>query len=443
MAQTNEAGLVRGIRKWDLVALIINSMVGAGIFVLPARAFGLIGPYSLAAFVICALVVALIILCFAEVGSRFRETGGPYLYARESFGAAAGFQVGWMFWLARLTSSATNCNLLVVYLGYFWPGANAGGWRAAIITVVIVGLTAINYVGVRDAAAVSNWFAVGKLLPLLLFVAVGLFFISPANFNAAAVPDGGSFSTAVMLLVYAFTGFENATVPTGEVRDPQRNIPLATLIAVGIVAAFYVSIQAVCVGTLPGLATSERPIADASRVFLGSAGASLIVAGAAVSIIGNLNAGVLTTSRLPFAMSERRELPAFLSATHRRFRTPHVAILLTGALLLALTLSSSVMSALTLSTVARLLAYAATCLALPVLRRRADAPPAHFHVPGGVFVAAAALLLCIWLLWQSTGREARDAGITLAVGLVVYLIFWLKRRGEPREINHSDAETPA
>jgi amino acid transporter len=421
MAETNEAGLVRGIRRWDLVALIINSMVGAGIFVLPARAYALIGPYSLLAFVVCALVIALIILCFAEVGSRFKETGGPYLYARETFGPAAGFQVGWMFWLARLTSSATNCNLLVVYLGYFWPGANAGPWRAAIIAAVIVSLTAVNYIGVRDAATVSNFFAVGKLLPLVLFIAVGVFYISPANFEAAQLPAAGSFSTAVMLLVYAFTGFENASVPTGEVRDPRREL--------AVVAVFYISIQAVCVGTLPGLATSERPVADASGVFLGAAGASLIVAGAVVSIIGNLNAGVLTTSRLPFAMSERGELPAALSATHERFRTPHVAILLTGALLLALTLASSVMTALTLSTIARLLAYAATCLALPVLRRRADAPPPHFRVPGGVAVAVAALLLCVWLLSQSTGREARDAGITLALGLVVYAFFYLKRRG--------------
>lgn len=428
MAETNEAGLVRGIRRWDLVALIINSMVGAGIFVLPARAYALIGPYSLAAFIVCALVIALVILCFAEVGSRFKETGGPYLYARETFGPAAGFQVGWMFWLARLTSSAANCNLLVVYLGYFWPEATAGLWRAGIVTAVFVALTAVNYVGVRDAAAVSNLFAVGKLVPLLVFIAVGVFFISPANFQAEALPGAGSFSTAVMLLVYAFTGFENASVPTGEVRDPRRELPVAILIAVAVVAVFYISIQAVCVGTLPGLATSERPVADAGVAFLGPAGATLIVAGAVVSIVGNLNAGVLTTSRLPFAMSERGELPRALSDTHARFRTPHVSILLTGALLLALTLSSTVLSALTLSTIARLLAYAATCLALPVLRRRADAPPAHFRVPFGVGVAVAALLLCVWLLSQSTGREARDAGITIALGLAVYAFFRLKRR---------------
>lgn len=433
MEQTTDAGLVRGIRKWDLVALIINSMVGAGIFVLPARAFGLIGPYSLLAFVVCALVVALIILCFAEVGSRFKETGGPYLYAREAFGPAAGFQVGWMFWLARLTSSATNCNLLVVYLGHFWPAANDGGWRAAIITFVIVSLTAINYVGVRDATFVSNLFAVGKLVPLLVFVVVGVFFIYPANFEAASLPGTGSFSTAVMLLVYAFTGFENASVPTGEIRDPRRNMPAAILIAVGIVALFYISIQAVCVGTLPGLASSQRPIADASAVFLGAAGASLIVAGAVVSIIGNLNAGVLTTSRLPFAMSENGELPATLSNTHRRFRTPHVSILLTSALLLALTLSSSVIYALTLSTIARLLAYAATCLALPVLRRRAGAPPPLFRVPFGIGVAVAALLLCLWLLSQSTGREARDAAIAVAAGLVVYFVFTRLRRGRIKD----------
>jgi amino acid transporter len=428
MDQTNTTGLLRGIRRWDLVALIINSTVGAGIFILPARAYGLIGPYSLLAFIICAVVIALIVLCFAEVGSRFKETGGPYLYAREAFGPAVGFQVGWMFWLARVTAFATNCNALVDYLGYFWPGASTSFWRAAIISVVVVGLTAINYIGVRDAAIVSNFFAVAKLLPLLVFVAVGIFFLNPQNFVTTQVPEASVFSTAVLILVYAFTGFENASVPSGEVKDVQRNGPFAILTAVGIVAAFYIAIQVVCIGTLPGLAASKRPIADASTIFMGAAGASIIVAGAVVSIMGNLNAGILTTSRMPFAMAERRELPAILSSTHARFRTPHVAIIVTSVFYLVLTLSSSVIYALTLSTIARLLAYAGTCAALPVLRRRDDAPRALFRVPGGYIVSIAALVLAAWLLSQSTGREARDAAIALAAGLVIYGVFWLKRR---------------
>src|SRR6266702_442895 len=137
-------GLVRGIRKWDLVAVTINGIIGAGIFGLPSKVYGLIGGYSLIAFVACALVVMLIILCFAEVGSRFDATGGPYLYAREAFGPTVAFEVGWLIWLARLTAFAANCNLLIIYLGYFWPGATTALWRVTIICLVVISLTAIN-----------------------------------------------------------------------------------------------------------------------------------------------------------------------------------------------------------------------------------------------------------------------------------------------------------
>src|SRR5947208_9304911 len=149
MQKTSEEGRLRGIRKWDLVAVAINGIIGAGIFGLPAKVYALIGTYSLLAFVACALVVTLIILCFAEVGSRFDATGGPYLYAREAFGPTIAFEVGWLIWLARLTAFAANCNLLIIYLGYFWPGATTALWRAAIIAAVVVFLTTIHILGVR------------------------------------------------------------------------------------------------------------------------------------------------------------------------------------------------------------------------------------------------------------------------------------------------------
>ena len=421
--QVSREGLVRGIRRWDLVGVVINSVIGAGIFVLPARAFFHIGSYSLIAFVICAFVVVLIILCFAEVGSRFTETGGPYLYARTAFGPAVGFQVGWMNWMARISAYATNCNLLVVYLGFFWPAAGSGFRRAAVITGLTLILTIINCLGVRDAAITSNFFTVAKLLPLIFFIAAGLFFLAPANFALGDYPSYGSFSLAVLLLVYAFTGFENATVPTGEIVNPRRNLPLAILIAVGIVTFIYILIQAVAIGTLPNLGSTERPLADAARMFLGPVGASIIAAGAITSIIGNLNVNLLTSPRLPFAMSTRGELPRVLSSVHPRFRTPYIAIIVSAAIMLALTLSSSLIYALTVSTIARLLAYAATCIALPTLRRKSSAPPALFTVPGGTVISIVAVLLSVWLLSNSTFYEARDSAIVAAAGIVIYFVY--------------------
>ncbi len=425
MEQTSKEGLVRGIRRLDLVGIVINSMIGAGIFVLPAKAFGLIGTYSLIAFVVCAVVVVLIILCFVEVASRFTETGGPYIYAREAFGPAVGFQVGWMQWLARISAYATNCNLLVVYLSFFWPGAGSGLRRASVITMLTLALTVINYIGVRNAAITSNVFTVAKLLPLLLFIATGLFFLTPANLQFGDYPPYGSFSTAVLLLIYAFTGFENAGVPAGEIVKPRRNLPIAIMIAMALVVVVYLLIQLVCVGTLPNLGKTERPLADAAFMFLGPAGASVIAAGAIMSVIGNLNVSILSTPRIPFAMAVHRELPGALSAVHERFRTPHIAILVTAALMLALTLSSSLIYSLTVSTIARLLAYVATCVALPTLRRRPNSPPALIKVPGGTVISVCAVLLSSWLLSNSTLIEARDSAIAAAAGLLIYIAYRL------------------
>jgi amino acid transporter len=433
MEKVSEEGLVRGIRQWDLVGIVINSIIGAGIFVLPAKAFGLIGSYSLLAFVVCAVVVLLIILCFAEVSSRFTATGGPYLYARQAFGPAIGFQVGWTNWISRITAFATNTNLLVVYLSLFWPAAASGMPRAIVITTITLALTAINYIGVRDAAKTSNIFTIAKLLPLFLFIATGLFFLQPANLALGSLPSYASFSTAVLLSIYAFTGFENGSVPAGEIVNPRRMMPIAILIAIAIVTVVYVLIQAVSIGTLPNLGATERPLADAASTFLGPIGASIIAAGAITSVIGNLNVNILTTPRILFAMSTHRELPRSLSSVHHRFRTPHIAILFTAALMLILTLSSSLIYALTISTIARLLAYAGTCLALPVLRKRKDAPPAIVSIPGGVVISALAVLLCMWLVSNSSLKEARDAAIALAAGLAIYFVYRLLVRREASE----------
>jgi len=436
MSKPSSEGLVRGIRRWDLVALTINGIIGAGIFGLPAKVYALIGSYSLIAFVACALVVTLIILCFAEVSSRFDETGGPYTYARAAFGPTVGFEVGWLMWLARLTAFAANCNLLINYLAYFRPGAMSNFWRPTIIIVVVVGLAAINILGVRQAAIVSNLFTVGKLIPMIIFIAAGLFFLNPQAFTFGPAPATGAFSQSVLLLIYAFTGFEMAAVPAGEIRNPQKDLPRALLIAIAVVAVLYIFIQVVCVGTLPELAQSQKPLADAGTRFLGVAGGAIISAGAIISITGNLNVLVLSGSRIPFAMAEQAQLPSLVAIVHRRFSTPYIAIICSTALMLLLTLKQSFVQALTISAIARLLTYAATCLALPVLRH-GTAPVPLFRLRGGVIISCLALLLAGWLLANSTWKEAVTTAIVAAVGLLICLGYRLaQNRLELTQSNH-------
>ena len=420
MSQTQATGLVRGIHRWDLVGLGINFVVGAGIFGLPSKVFSLSGPWSLLAYVVCAATVILIVLCFSEVASRFTQTGGPYLYAREAFGPFIGFEVGWLRWLAGVASFGANSNLLIDYLSYFWPAAHEGVLRALVLTVIVILMTTVNVIGVRDTTIASNVMAVGKMIPLLLFIAVGIFYIDPRNFAVTSQPAYGTFSMSVLLLVYAFTNFEAIGVPAGEVRDPQRTVPFALLTTIGIVTLLYVLIQVVCIGTLPGLAESARPLTDASRRFLGEPGVYLLSLGVVISIMGNLTVQLLVTPRMLFAMGERHDLPKLLAAVHRRFRTPHIAIIISACVVLGLALSGTFIQLVTISVMARLVMYGATCAALPVLRRKGGVPPPSFRLPAGSVISIISVVLCIWMLLNSTKREAFMTGTAIGFGLLMY-----------------------
>lgn len=418
----SQPDLVRGIRRWDFVALIVNITIGAGILGLPAKIYALVGAYSLVAYAVSAGVVTLIILCFAEVSSRFSGAGGPYLYAREAFGPLVGFEVGWLLWISRLASFAALCNLFVDYAAYFWPVVGAGAGRAVLMAALIAGLTLLNLVGVRTASLVNNLFTVSKLLVLVLFTAVGLFFVDWQAFSFAVAPTYTNFSGAVLLLIFTFSGFDVAAIPAGEIQQPQRNVPFALFTAIATVAVLFLLVQVVCIGTLPDLATAERPLASATQRFLGPAGAAFVAAAAMLTVLGTLNALMLTGPRLLFALAEQGQIPAFFKATHPRFRTPHVALLVSAVLKLVLAVSGTFIYALTLSTIIRLTYFALTCAALPVLRRRYPTLPAPFRVWGGAAVAALCVALCLWLLSSSKGNEARDVALFAAAGLVLYFV---------------------
>ena len=428
----SEHNLAREIGKWDLTAIAINTIIGTGIFLLPAKAAGLIGDFSLIAIVACAVIVGLIVVCFAEVSSRFESTGGMYLYAHAAFGPLVGFEVGWLYWVVRVATYAANLNAFLIYLSFFFPGVDSGPIRVAIISAVVVLMTAINLIGVRTSATVTNIFTVGKIVPLLVFVMIGVWYISPAQFDFAETPTYSSFAQAVLLLIYAYVGFEAAVIPAGESKDPTRDLPFALFLALGFCTVLFVLVQLVAIGTLPDLATSKTPLADAAARFMGGIGAGFITVGALISILGNLNGGFLAASRLPFAMAERDELPEALAKTHPRFRTPYISILLTAAAVLALTLYSTFLSAVTIATVTRLLVYVTTCLALPVLRRKTNVPPAKYHSRFGIPATILSIALIAWLL---TDEKVRTEGLPILIAIIIGLVIFFGYgliRGKPQ-----------
>jgi basic amino acid/polyamine antiporter, APA family len=416
--------LVRGIGRWDFTAIVINGIIGAGIFGLPGKVYAQIGAYSLMAFVLCALIVGLIVLCYAEVASRFSATGGSYLYAREAFGPAVGFEVGWLFWIVRIATFSANCNLMVTYLGFFIPGANSGVIRILLITLILSIITAVTLWGVRQSAVMINIFTVGKLLPLLVFAIVGMFFVNSANFTFETVPDYSAFSTAVLLLIYAFVGFEGSVAVAGETKEPQRTIPFGLIAAIVLVTLLYIAVQVVSIGTLPGLATSERPIVDAAAVFLGPLGATFITVGVIVSIFGNLNASILAATRTLFGMSEQQDLPRVFERVHPKFKTPYVSILATAVVMWILAVQSSFLTAVAIATITRLLFYATTCLALPIFRRRSDLLPAPFTAPFGIVASVLSIALIVWLLTSvDYAKEGLAVIVAALVGLIIFGVF--------------------
>ena len=406
-------------------------MVGSGIFVLPASVAALLGGASPAAYLVSALLTVLVVLCFAEAGGRFEQTGGPYIYARAAFGSFVGFEVGWMFFLSRLGASAAIANAFAAYLAQFWPPAGGGLGRAAIITVAFAAFAALNLRGVAQAAWTVDALTVAKFVPLLVFVVVGLGLLDGSRYSLAAPVGSLAFRQAALLLVFAFGGFENASVPTEEAKNPRRDLPIALVAAIGLTAVLYVLIQMVTLSVLSDVANRPRPLADAGRVFLGPWGGHLIAGGAVLSTAGSLGALSLVGPRILYALSMGRQLPSLLSHVHPAWRTPDAGIVVFTLMAWAVALVGSFEQLVGVSAIARLVFSAATCLAVLVLRRRpAEGEAAGgFRAPGGAFVPLAAVALSIWLLTGTT-PEQRVAGAVAVVagGLLFLLSAWRGRR---------------
>jgi amino acid transporter len=426
--------LVRGLSRGHLTALCVNCVIGAGILGLPSRAFALAGDYSLLAWIVCAVLVTGIALCFAEVSSRFRESGGPYLYALRAFGPGVGFVIGSMTWLSRVLAFATILSLVVAYAGAITGTSVEGSGRAALMTTTVLGLTVVLIAGIRQTAWASTLLTTGKLALLASLVVAGLLVHGTPPLDFGPLPALDAFLGAVAILLFAFFGFECVAITAGETPQPERNVPFAIVTTVAIVTLFYVLVQYVSIAGVPGLATSTRPLADLAMQILGPAGSVAIAAGAIVMMVGTMLGVLLSASRTLMAMSEQDQLPRAVAGLHPRMRTPVIAIVISAVAVLVSSLLSTFAAAIAMTVATRLLGYVAVCLALPVLRRTsADAPA--FRVPFGGTVAVASALLSASLLATATLTE-------FATTLVLAGVAWVAWRAYDRTRNRT-AGVPA
>jgi amino acid transporter len=385
---------------------------------------GLIGKFSPLAVLLAGVGMGVIFSCFAEVASRFQQAGGPYLYARTAFGRGMGIQMAWMLFLGQAAAPAANANLFVIYLGEFWPHARDPLPRALILTILIGLLAFINVRGVRAGTQVSNFFTAAKLLPLFAVIGMGLFAL---HAHPGGIPPGappavtiGTWFEAVLLLVFAYGGFETALAPMSEAQDPRRDAPFALFTALLVCTVIYALIQWVVAGVLPDAAHSERPLAEVARIAVGSLGATLIAVGALISFYGYLSAKILAMPRVTFALAEQGDFPKAFAAVHPRFHTPYVSILLFAVLVWAFALTGEFKWNVTLSAVARLLYYAVCCAALPVLRRKQPGD-ARFRLPAGNLFAGCAVLMCAALVTQVDFGQS----LILLATIVIAWMNWL------------------
>lgn len=424
MADQKQSELVRAIGRWTLAGLVLNGIIGGGIFGVPSLVAGQLGRASPWAYLIAAAGVGIIIACFAEVGSRFREAGGVYLYAREGFGRFAGIQIAWVAWLARLTAVAANSNLFVSYLAEFWAPATNPVPRLIILTVLVGLLATVNYRGVSGGARLSSIFVVAKLVPLMLFVLLGAFFLHRAMSVTAPSATGGAWLDAVLVLVYTFGGFETALFSMSEAKDPQRDVPFSLFIGLALTTLLFTGIQMVVVTALAAPEMTDRPLAAAAAQFLGPAGALMMTAGALVSIYGNLASNVLNSPRLTYTLADRGDFPRSLAAVHPRFHTPHVSIVVFALMVWGLAVAGSFRWNVTLSAVARLLTYASTCAVVIALRKKQPGREA-FHLPAGRLVALVGIVFSLVLATRMDWTALIILTVTAAIAFVNWV--WARR----------------
>jgi amino acid transporter len=424
MTNGKGAQLRRDIGFFGAAFLVLNAMIGAGIFALPGKVAVNAGMLSPWLFLAVGIVFLAVVLTFAELASYFRESGGPVLYATYAFGPLAGFGTGWILFLSRMTAFAANANVMAIYLGSLFPWFAGGIGRTAVISIVTLGLTYANILGVKDGVRTMGFFTVLKVLPLILLVLLGLQHVTTGTLipSASAVIDDLGGTT--LLLIYAYVGFETMAVTAGETNEPRRVLPRALIRTVIGTGLLYFLIVLVFIAVIPADTYADATLVDVGRSLAGPVGAVAITLAAVFSIGGNLAGTMIAAPRLIFALAENKLLPAWFGNIHSKYATPDHSILVMGGLALVMALTGSFVELAVASSLSRMLSYILCIGALPVIRNRAseEMTARAYRIRGGYTVPLVGLTICLWLTAQANAQNWKTVGILLAIGLVLYAV---------------------
>jgi len=419
--KNNKNLLVRTVGFVGIALLALNSIIGAGIFTLPAIVATNAGTASPWLFLFVGLGIITVVLTFGQLASYFKDSGGPILYTKAAFGPLTGFSTGWILYISRVTAFGANSNALVLYLSTILPWANTGQGRAAVITITCLGLTWVNYIGVKDGIRTLSVFTILKLTPILLLILIGLKHVSSDVFLQPNLPNINELGETILLLVYAFVGFESATYVSGESTDPKKSLPDAMIKTVLFVGIIYFLIALVFISVLPS-GGSDITLVSLGEALLGPVGIIIIALAAVFSIGGNLGSLMLAVPRLTFSLSEQNLLPKWFGNIHTKYQTPANSILFFGILSLVFALSGSFVFLVIASSLTRLLSYIASICALPIIIKSADekAKAESLSLVGGYTIPIIAFLVCVWIAAQSNIDAWKLTLSLLGIGLILF-----------------------
>lgn len=425
------AKLKRGIGIVAASFLVLNGIIGAGIFALPgelARQAGLFGPWLILLFGILIITVA---WTFAALASYFKTSGGPVTYASKAFGPIAGFQVGWLFYVGRATSLAANTNVLFNYVAYFWDGMNDYLSKAILFIVIIGGLTIVNFMGLNSAMRAINIFSLLKAIPILVLILLGLPHISPEGLLPNDFPVIDDFGTLVLLILYAFVGFECVLFTTEETKDPKKTLPRALITTVVAITIVYFLIQLIYVNVVT-VENNNTPLIELGRILFGEMGTSIIIITAICSIMGSATSILLTAPRLTFSLAEEGLLPKWFSAVHEKYNTPANSVLFLGALGLFLGITGTFIYLAMASALARIIAYIVCICSLPAIRRQADEETVKnaLILPGGYLIPCLGLSVCTLAVVVSPLQSWLYLSGFLILGGVLYITSIRLKKGQ-------------